>query len=257
MILMEVSPHGQYSRWRQYFLNNRPGIDELPWDDSYRLSERERNNAAGSIQQFQLGEWARGRGLIRRACEDPRVNGDPCFVDALKLFIVEEQRHSELLGRFLDREGIPRRRRHWIDQIFRRLRKLAGLEGCVIVLVTAEVLAVPFYQALRDATRSPLLRAICRRLLCDEASHLAYQAMTLRLLQRELSAGRRRLKCVLHSLLFRGTALLVWWQHRRVFHAAGWQWERYRRESTREFARLRMRIAGSGCPADDGVRLDD
>lgn len=257
MVGMDVRENVTYSRWHLYFLNNRLGNDELPWHDSYRLTEQERRIAAGSIQQFQLGEWARGRGLVRRASTDPRVNGDPCFIGALKLFIAEEQRHSELLGRFLDLERIPRRRRHWIDQIFRSLRKLAGLEACVTVLVTAEVLAVPFYQALRDATRSPLLRAICRRLLCDEASHLEYQAMTLGLLQRGSSPRARRLRRVLHSRLFEGTALMVWWQHRRVFQSAGWQWDRYRTESAREFARLQSRIEGLGQASDDGVRLED
>src|SRR5207245_9502874 len=105
---------------------------------------------------------------------------------SLELFIAEEQRHSAILGRFLDRERILRLTNHWLDSMFRRLRKLAGLEVCAMVLVTAEVLAVPFYQALRYATRSPLLRSICMRILCDEAAHLNYQALTLGLVRRPL-----------------------------------------------------------------------
>src|SRR6185369_15651809 len=129
----------------------------------------------------------------------------------------EEQGHSGMLGRFLDRERIPRLTSHWVDGIFRRLRKLAGLEVCAMVLVTAEVLAVPFYQALRDATRSRLLRSICVRILCDEAAHLNYQALTLGLALRPLRDGSRAIRQVCHSLLFNGTALLLWFQHRRVF----------------------------------------
>src|SRR5207248_1114771 len=120
-----------------------------------------------------------GRGLMRRASSHPVLSVDAWFLPALELFIAEEQSHSRLLGDFLDREGIERLHHHWLNGIFRRLRKLAGLEACVTVLVTAEVLAIPFYQALRDATGSPLLRSICVRVLCDEVAHLNYQALTL------------------------------------------------------------------------------
>ena len=115
-----------------------------PWHDSYLLCTRERQLVARSIQQFQLGEWARGRGLVRRASSQPVLSVDLWFIPSLELFIGEEQQHSNMLGRFLDREGIPRLNNHWLDSTFRRLRKLAGLEVCAMLLVTAEVLAVPF-----------------------------------------------------------------------------------------------------------------
>ena len=227
-----------YLDWRDYFEHNQPTQTELPWQDNYRLSRIERAAVTRSVQQFQLGEWARGRGLLRRASMDARVAAQPGFLTALELFIAEEQRHSRLLGDFLDLQGIPKLRSHWVDRIFRRLRKLAGLEICVVVLVTAEVMAVPFYQALRDATHSPLLKGICRRLLCDEAAHLRYQAQTLALLWSDAGRTACRVRCVVYSALFHSTALVVWQQHRRVFHAAAWDWRRFHRESSREFERL-------------------
>ena len=126
-----------YRHWYDHFLHNEPRPRELPWDDLYRLSRGELRAVAASIRQFQLGEWARGRGLMRRAEADPRVASTPWILDALKLFIAEEQRHSAILGRFLDREGIPWLEAHWVDHLFRRLRKLAGIETCLAVLVTA------------------------------------------------------------------------------------------------------------------------
>src|SRR5438876_7310660 len=161
-----------FERWYVHFEENRGRLRSLPWTDPYRFSEAEIRLAGRSIQQFQLGEFARGRGLRRRARECAALAGDPLFLPALDLFIAEEQAHSSMLGEFLDQEGIPRIESDWADRIFRRLRKLAGLELCVMTLVTAEALAIPFYRALRDATRSPLLRGICVRILCDEAAHL-------------------------------------------------------------------------------------
>src|SRR4051794_29874464 len=99
-----------------------------------------------SVQQFQLGEWARGRGLKRRAAAHAGLAADPWFLPALDLFIAEEQGHSASLGRFLDHERTPRLAAHWVNQVFRRLRKCAGLEFCLLVLATAEVLAMPFYR---------------------------------------------------------------------------------------------------------------
>jgi hypothetical protein len=243
-----------FERWHDHFLENGDRAGALPWHDSYQLTGAELRAVARSIQQFQLGEWARGRGFVRRAASHPVLAKDSWFVPTLRLFIEEEQEHSGILGSFLDREHIPRLTKHWLDEIFRRLRKLAGLEACATVLVTAEVLAIPFYQALRDATGSPLLRAICVRILCDEAAHLNYQALTLGLVRRPLPEKARALRSFCHASLFHVTALLLWQQHRAVFRAAGWDFRRYWRDARRTFAFLQFRI-GQADSVDD-LRLD-
>ncbi len=232
-----------YQPWYRRFLQHRDHPSALPWHHSYLLCPAESRLVARSIQQFQLGEWARGRGLVRRASRHPVLSADQSFLPSLELFIAEEQRHSAMLGRFLDRERIPRLSNHWLDSVFRRLRKLAGLDICVMVLVTAEVLAVPFYQALRDATRSPLLRSICMRILCDEAAHLNFQALTLGLLRRPLRSKSRAMLLLCHSMLFHCTALLLWQQHRSVFRAANWDFRRFWNQARRGFARLQLRIS--------------
>jgi hypothetical protein len=175
--------------------------------------------------------------------------------------IVVSTCHSRILGRFLDRESLPRLTNDWLDRIFRRLRKLAGLEVCATVLVTAEVLAIPFYQALRDATRSHLLRSICVRILSDEAAHLNYQALTLGLVRRPLGNQARVIHSLCHSMLFHCTALLLWEQHHRVFRAAGWNFRRFWNDARRGFALLQLRIRrvslDPGCDdTSDGPRLD-
>jgi len=234
-----ASSDSRYAKWHRHFVDNCSSSGSLPWEDPYRLTADERTLVSASIQQFQLGEYARGRGLIRRASSHPVFAADPWFLPTLQLFISEEQGHSAVLGRFLDRERIPRLATHWIDGVFRRLRKLAGLEICVMTLVTAEVLAIPFYRALRDATRSPLLRAICVRILCDEVDHLNYQALTVGLIRRPLSHRAQAVHSFCHAALFRGTALLLWQQHCAIFRAAGWDFRRFWKESWQGFARLR------------------
>ena len=256
LTLSQAPASSLYERWYRHFIENRDTPRAFPWHDSSPLSAAERKLVARSIQQFQLGEWARGRGLRRRASSHPVLSSDPWFLPALELFIAEEQGHSGILGRFLDRERIPRLTSHWVDGIFRRLRKLAGLELCAMVLVTAEVLAIPFYQALRDATRSRLLRAICVRILCDEAAHLNYQALTLGLARRPLRDRARAIWYLCHSILFNGTALLLWFQHRRVFRAAGRDFRRFWIDCRRGFALLQERIRRASLDHLDELRLD-
>ena len=207
------------------------------------LCAAERKLVAPSIQQFQLGEWARGRGFKRRAKSHPTLSADRWFLPSLELFIAEEQRHSRLLERFLVHEGIARLSNHWVNSMFRRLRKLAGLEICAMVLVTAEVLAVPFYRALREATGSSLLRSICTRILQEEAAHLNYQALTLGLIRRPLGPEARTIRFLGHWILFQCTTLILWQQHHNVFLAAGWDFRQFWNQARREFARLQLRIS--------------
>jgi hypothetical protein len=204
------------SDWTHYFRANA-AEPYLPWNDGYRLSGAERAVVIESIQQFQLGENAQGRRLLQRA-----AGLDTEFVQALRLFIKEEQRHSDLLGRFLVMQGARCLRRHWVHATFRRVRGLAGLELRMRVLATAEVLAIPYYTALRDATGSPLLRSICCRILSEEAEHLRFQAFTFGHLGLRPSALSRGIACAAHRWFLMATTLLVWMEHRLVFRAGGY-----------------------------------
>ena len=204
------------SDWVRYFRANR-AEPCLPWDDGYRLSGAERTVVIQSIQQFQLGENAQGRRLLERA---EVLDGE--YVQALRLFIEEEQRHSALLGRFLAIQGACCLRQHWVHAAFRRLRGWAGLELRMRVLATAEVLAIPYYTALREATGSPLLRSICSRILMEEAEHLRFQAFTFGQLGLRRAALLRALTRAVHRCFLMATTLLVWTEHRLVFRAGGY-----------------------------------
>jgi hypothetical protein len=153
--------------------------------------------------------------LGRRHAES---TGDLDFIETLALFISEEQRHSALLARYLRAVGAPLLERHWVDGVFRRLRKLAGLECMVTVLVTAEVLAVPYYNAVHRNSTCPALRAICRRILREEAQHLLFQASTLAALQKARPQWWIRLTRFAQHVLLAGTCVTVWVQHGKLLH---------------------------------------
>jgi rubrerythrin len=224
--------------WRKHFLDNRLTKLDLPWDSPYKLTGHERAAIEHSVQQFQLGEGSQGRRLLKRGIRYCIRVGDPHFSRALSLFIKEEQRHSAHLLRFMQQQGIPPLSRHWVDSIFRHLRGLAGLELSLRVLVTAEIIAVPYYRALGRATRSPLLRALSSRILADEGAHLRFQSSMLRRVALGRFVPLARTVSRMHRLFLIATVCVVWREHRSVFEAAGYRFGRLLRESLLEFAAL-------------------
>ena len=166
----------KYFSWIHYFHHNNWSATDLCPAGGATLSAQERELITTSLQQFQLGEGSDGLGLLRRANEFSSRNAIDSLPEAMQRFIREEQRHSAVLGLFLDRESIPRLHRHWVDHLFRRIRNLAGFELILTVLVTAEFIAIPYYTAIHDATKSECLRKIARRILNDEVQHLEFQA---------------------------------------------------------------------------------
>jgi hypothetical protein len=216
-----------------------------------QLAPWEKAAIAKSIQQFQLGEGSKGQRLLDRGKKYAREADDSCFAAALTLFIREEQQHSRYLAAFMESQGIPRVARHWVDTAFRRLRGLAGLELSLTVLVTAEIIAIAYYSALREATSSATLKMICRRILEDEAAHLRFQASMLGRISSKRSSEWQRAAGKLHGQFLLGTIALVWMEHRTVFQAAGYDFRRFREETLSEFGEwqsLRMQMASAFGP---------
>ena len=150
-------------RWLEYFRSNQSEPEEIRWQDAAPLHPDLARILIPSIQQFQLGENAAGVHFLTLAREHGRATNDRDFPEAIALFIAEEQRHSALLARYLRQNGTPLLSKHWVHSIFRRIRHWAGLESKVTVLVTAEIMAIPYYRALMDVSRCPVLAAICQR----------------------------------------------------------------------------------------------
>jgi hypothetical protein len=96
-------------------------------------------------------------------------------------------------------------------------------------VVMVETLAMVYYDAVRRATRSPVLRGVCAQLLADEVPHVRFQCERLALLLRRRSSGSYRLTMLAHRLFFWLVVVLVWVGHRRALRAGGYDWRRYRR----------------------------
>ncbi len=208
-------------QWCCYYATNAERLLPLPWRRGAELTDAERDAVAASMQDFQLGESSEGRNLLRRAADHAERADDPEYLEAMRLFVREEQRHARDLGRFLRLAGVPLLGHSRLDSAFRLLRRLAGLETAIGVLLTAETVGKVYYLALRRATGSVLLRRLCEQLLRDEVRHMRFHAERLALLRRGRARWRVWLAHARHRVLFGGSCLLVWAKHRRALRAGG------------------------------------
>lgn len=217
--------------WLDYMNWNNEHQNPVPWDSGYVITPVEREAISKSIAIFQLGEAGEGRHFIKQARKHSLRSGDPEYTEAAKLFIAEEQRHSRLLSRFMDQQSIPHLRNHWSDGFFRGLRKCLNLEVCIAVLITGEIIARLYYAALRDATDSPVLRAICNQILQEEEKHIFFQGGTLGRIRRHRSSLTLAAYDEFQRLLFAGALLVVWKNHASVYRKAGIGFKKYIAES--------------------------
>lgn len=204
--------------WRNHFRASL--LDELRPSSQDSWTPAEAAILGPSLAQFQLGESSDGRHLLLYARQFGEANGDAWLGEAMALFIQEENRHSHWLGDFLRAQNFPLIRACWSDGVFRVFRKLLGFGLMVAVLVCAEIVAVPYYSAVRQHTSSRWLRAICGRLLQDEAMHLRFQAANLGAVWRRW--GISRLFRPLHKAFMAVTCLVVWFEHGKVLRAGGY-----------------------------------
>lgn len=203
--------------WRQYFEANQRALLEIPWQTGAELTADEAAAVSASVQGFQRGESSDGRRLRRYARVWAERTGDFDYVEAIRLFIVEEQRHARDLGRFLELNGIPVQEKSVLDRFFRSLRHLMGnLEVAISVLLTAEIIAKVYYAALHAATGSSVLRTLCDQILRDEAKHVEFQSEQLGKLQARRGVMAQAVVTALRRFLFRGTCLVVWGFHRHA-----------------------------------------
>lgn len=247
-------------RWREYFQTNRSrGDADIPWTDGDRgLSNPQRSAIAASIAEFQLGESSEGRHLLAAARRWAESHGDDDYVAAIRLFIAEEQHHARDLGRFMDLARIGRLKHSWRDQVFRWLRRRAGLELSISVLVSAEIIAQVYYVGLLRATDSPVLAALCARILRDEQEHVRFHCQRLAILRRR--RGRARLNATrwLHRGFMAGVWRVVWLKHRLALRAGGFARRTFASAVRRRLDEALMRMdprSYSFAQPTDGERL--
>lgn len=162
--------------WIEHFESNSK-IKRIDWQLEPSLTIIERKNILSSLQAWQLGETSDGSHLIRASNKYAGKIGDSHYVKAVELFIKEEQKHGNNLGKYLDKIGEQKTQKNWADTMFRKVRYYnSSMELWTLAVITVESTAQVFYQSLKDATRCKLLKQICTDILIDEAYHIGFQS---------------------------------------------------------------------------------
>ena len=207
--------------WKKYFLHNEGNIQKIRWSDNHFLSKEEKECISSSIAKFQLGEYSEGKKLIDFCENYAQRYKDKTIKQITNLFIREEQAHSYILKRFMDSNNIATLERHWTDNLFRSIRSLAGYELSITVLITAEIIALTYYDALSKATQSKLLRNICKKIIEEERKHVLYESMLLKNLRKQKLPLSKVVVEFGHKGLFFSSLLLVLIDHRKVILRGG------------------------------------
>jgi len=232
----EISMLNSFEAWFVYFSSNAQDNGKICFDQPDFLTSEEILLIGDSIATFQLGEQSEGRGLLKAAKAFADQNDLELVVPITRMFVREEQNHSLLLGKFMGLHGISLKTRNWSDWVFRRLRKGAPYQWSIMVLITAEIVAITYYRALKNATDSALLESICEKILKDEAFHLRYEAEVISAIR----SGSPRLVAAAmefcHRFLFFGTVVVVYLSHRRVLKVGGYRFRRFWSGCWREFS---------------------
>lgn len=212
-----------YRDWTAYFAENeRLTID---FSQEKALSDAEKRLVFPSIQAFQKGEGSDGGHLMKTVDAFVQKTGELSYRDAMLWFIKEENYHSAYLKKYMEFYGVKSLKKSFLDRIFRKLRAMGGLRGEVTVLVTAEMIALTYYDALAKSTGSPVLKRICAQMLHDELPHILFQSHTLRYFKNGSLYNLARV------LIMEVTSFFVWGAFRPVFRAGGYRFGDFVKEN--------------------------
>jgi hypothetical protein len=218
--------------WITYFEKNALNQLPIPWERGAEITSEELAAIGKSLSGWQLGETSDGSHLLAAATNYANSIGDPQFIDAVKLFIKEEQAHGYKLGQFLDLAGFPRAKSHWSDTLFRTVRYAwPRMEIWATPVVMVETHAMIYYNAIRRATGSKVLQCICKQILRDEVPHIRFQCERLAILHRDRPAWLLFLTMMFHHCFFTAITLAIWASHRRALRAGGYSFMQFWRSA--------------------------
>ena len=203
--------------WIEYFKYNNSNLLKLDFNNNTELSDEEKKLITPSIRAFQIGEGSEGKHLSKVVERFALKHDYRDYIEIMQWFILEENRHSQTLKKYMETYKIEAISKLWLDNIFRMLRKMMGLECEIVVLVTAEIIALSYYTALSNVTNSKLLKTICLQMLNDELKHVVLQSDTLYRISKNRNKMVNGIIRGIRKLVMKVTVLVVWIRYKDLF----------------------------------------
>jgi len=218
--------------WIQHFQNNAEVTRRITLpSETCTLPDSVRLPLARSIAIFQLGESGGGTRLRHYAQKIAPLENFQGYIDAMDLFIAEEQGHSRLLASLLGHLGGTPIEKQWTNSVFRRLRVLVNVEFNIQVLLTAELIAEVYFGSLFLRVPDPAVRLVARKLLADEMKHLVFQRQFLTERLRDLPPMLQHLWRWQFICVHRIATWVVAWDHADCLRAIGMTPLQFRRRA--------------------------
>jgi hypothetical protein len=212
----------EFEVWLNHFEYHADHPCCIPCELSDRLMPQEQRLIASSIATFQLRAKSAGPWLLpaaQRFAHDRRL---AALVRIVELLIRDEQHHAALLQVFMEDHAIAVKKTHWTDAVFRRVRRLAGLESLLYVRINAELVGIVYFRALEAATHCQRLKVLCRVRVSDQLAHVGFESQVLFALRAGRASWVQALSRSAHRTWFAGAAGVVWFTHRAVLRRAGY-----------------------------------
>ncbi len=240
--------------WLRYFEANRAQFIQPDWAAPCPLDGVMKAELARSLSHFQLGESGGGRHLFRKA--GAQVEDDACYLAALKLFVAEEGEHARLLEGLVRRFGGALIQRHWTHFLFRATRRALGLNFEIQTLLIAELVGTAYYRLLQRRARDPILDQVCRRVLADEAQHVAFHLEHVREAQSALLPAERALWSLQFQALFSAALWVAWLDHRALLKRLGAGRDEFFREARHECIQFLAGLENARAPGFLSVSVE-
>jgi len=181
-------------------------VERVDWTMNPVITKSETASILQSLQACQLGETSDGAHLINASTLYANKIQDLNYIDAVKLFIKEEQKHGNNLGKYLDTIEKLRIKKDWGDTLFRKIRYFnTNMEIWTLALITVESAAQVFYQCLKNASGFILLKQICTDILIDEAYHIDFQTERMAIIFDTKSFISRNISRIAYPIFFFAT----------------------------------------------------
>lgn len=224
--------------WLEYFQENAKRRLPITWKNGVSPEWHVRAALIASLQRFQVGESGEGKHLKKCAAQ----TGDAEYCAAIELFLAEENYHAQMLTGVLRALGAPLLNGHWSDAAFIVIRRFAGLEMELAILLVAEMIAKRYYRAVYDATADMNLRTMCVQILRDENAHVAFHCDVLNRAFAPLSPLRRAMIRFGWKRFYRLICFVVACDHRGVLRAADISIAHWMRETDQIFEQAARQI---------------
>jgi hypothetical protein len=226
-----------YAKWIARFERNRERRAEPDWSLPVKIRPDVVAPLVRSLEQFQLGDGGGPASLIAYDAERfrNRTAEMPTIVD---LWFAEEREHARLLGHAVDRFGGKRISSHWSFTAFCQCRRALGVAEELQILLLTEIVSTAYYGVMGRHCEDPAVRAMCRRILRDEAGHVSFHCDRL--------AADGRSPCGLKGAIWTAqfwcfgyaAATMLWVNHGQCLTRLGGSRAEYYREVRRELTRF-------------------